>query len=81
MKMTTTGSTSTTIAIVAAKHGGRKPMLPLSDNSSGTRTMPPQVAPLKARLSASPRRRSNQAFSTVAITTVPMPVQPTDISA
>ena len=56
-------------------------MLPVSDNNSGTRTMPPQVAPLKARLSASPRRRSNQAFSTVAITTVPMPVQPTDISA
>lgn len=46
VKMTTTGSTSTTIASVAASIAERKPMLPLSDSSSGTSTMPPQVAPL-----------------------------------
>ncbi|MGY4471995.1 hypothetical protein ACVWWK_007704 [Bradyrhizobium sp. LB9.1b] len=46
MKITTTGSTSTTIAIVAASMAERKPILPLSVSSSGTRTMPPQVAPL-----------------------------------
>src|SRR5947208_2248264 len=46
MKITTTGSTSTTIAIVAASIAERKPMLPVSDSSSGTSTMPPQGAPL-----------------------------------
>ncbi len=81
MKTTTTGSTSTTITMVAASMAERKPMLLLSANKTGTRMMPPKVAPLKARLSASPRRRANHAFSTVAITTEPMPVQPTDISA
>ena len=61
---------------VALNMARAKPIAPTRKTSVGAITMPPKVAPLNARLMASPRRRSNHALTTVAITTVPMPAQP-----
>ena len=69
----------TIMIAVAASIAAEKPIASVQNTSKGTTTTPPQLAPLKARLMARPRRRTNQPLTTVASTTVPMPVQPSDI--
>jgi hypothetical protein len=58
-----------------------KPICSMRNTSKGVTTTPPKLAPVNATLMARPRRRSNQRLTTVAITTVPMPIHPSDISA
>ena len=64
---------------VAVSIAAGKPNRSTRNTSKGVTTTPPKLAPVKARLMARPRRRTNQRLTMVAITTVPMPIQPSDI--
>ena len=48
--------------------------------SNGAMVKPPALAPVSARLSARPRRRSNQYAKVIAIAVVVVPAQPTAIT-
>ncbi len=76
-----TGTRMAAITAVAVNIAGMKPMRSTRITSNGVSTAPPKLAPVKARLSASPRRATNHWLTTVAMTTEPMPTQPSDIKA
>jgi len=63
------------MATVIINIAHENPIAPTSRMSVGATMIPPQVAPLKAKLMASPLRRSNQDRRRLATTTVPMLAQ------
>ena len=71
-----TGTSSSITVAAATIIAPEKPNWPIAPTSSGTPTMPPQLAPFSARLIAMPRRRSNHIPSVLVMAPRLVPAQP-----
>ena len=68
------------MSAAAPAEARRKPKRSLANSKSGAPSTPAKLAPLSARLSASPRRWWNQSPISALMVASPMEAQPNDIS-
>ncbi len=80
IQASTMGTRTATMSSAASELAERKPSQSLANKRSGAPIMPAKLAPLSARLIASPRRSWNQAPISVLMVASPMAAQPNDIT-